>query len=47
MIFFNRKRKMESMKRHPSYIGDKPLETTKINDSTIYVDTKKLRRDCE
>ena len=47
MIFFNRKRKKASMKRHPSYIWNKPLEITKINDSTLYVDTRKLRRDGE
>jgi len=42
---FHRKknRKLESMKRHPSYVA--PLEVTKINNSTFYVNTSRFRRD--
>ena len=43
MFHKKKKRRLESKKRHPSYV--EPLKITKINDSTLYVDTSFLRRD--
>jgi len=45
-MFFNRRKKKASMKRHPSQLG-RPLEMTKINNSTFWVDIKKIRKDGE